>query len=599
MNSLAGKILRINSDGTIPSDNPFPGSPIYTLGHRNVFGIGFDPVTKVPYVTENGPTFCDEVNILIQGENYGWPYVLSGGCPYDPDFGFTFRSIEAYLLGRERYTEAFLSFSSTVAPTELIFYTGSRSPHELNNMFFLSFVNRELYRVEKPYPGQFSVSAYDIQFEGPRTEAGGIVNGFLDIEQGPDGFLYISSFDRIMRLDFSYSNITTTISLSARPDGAKESTKLTAKISDYFGNPVADIPIEFYDSGRLIGSSKSDPEGLAQIEYASGAEEQHAIIASFAGSDKYRSSSSAPATKEWSIAADMLTPRHEVKAATIGNRIYVVGGYATSSSVSTNILEIYDAETNTWSRGKELPMALDHVGVASYQGKLYVVGGFSKHVPDTPSNTIFIYDPITDEWTRWADMPTPRGALTVDFVNGILYAVGGLNHIPLRINEAYDPATNTWTVKAPMPTARDHLTSGVVDGKLYVIGGRTGSTLTNLDVNEEYDPINDKWTTRAPMPSDRGAIDAASLSDSIYVFCGETPTITFANNEQYIPSLDMWIVREDMPTARAGCAVAEVGGSIYVIGGNPDPAFSVFSPSAENEQFTPTSWKTLIENLNP
>jgi N-acetylneuraminic acid mutarotase len=305
--------------------------------------------------------------------------------------------------------------------------------------------------------------------------------------------------------------------------------------------------------------------------------------------------STAPATNEWSIAANLPTPRHELRAAAIGDKIYAVGGFTTSPSSNTNSLEIYDVETNTWSRGKELPMKLDHVGIDSYQGKLYVVGGFAEHfpVPQTPTNTLFIYDPVTDEWTRGADMPTRRGALTAKFVNGILYAVGGLDHIALPVNEAYDPRTNTWTIKAPMPTPREHLASGVVDGKLYVMGGIQGSELTILDVNEEYDPISDKWITKAPMPSRRGSIDAASLSDSIYIFCGEGFTRTFSSNEQYVPSLDMWIIREDMPTARAGCAVAEVEGSIYVLGGNLVPPYTAFSPSGDNEVFTPVDW-TLI-----
>ena len=70
--SLIGKVLRVNRDGTIPSDNPFPNSPIYTLGHRNIFGLAFDK-NGTGVVTENGESHYDEINVLKKGGNYGFP----------------------------------------------------------------------------------------------------------------------------------------------------------------------------------------------------------------------------------------------------------------------------------------------------------------------------------------------------------------------------------------------------------------------------------------------------------------------------------------------------------------------------------------------
>jgi len=301
--------------------------------------------------------------------------------------------------------------------------------------------------------------------------------------------------------------------------------------------------------------------------------------------------STAPAiggTNEWVTVADMPTPRTEITASQIGNRIYVVGGFNAAGG-TTDVIEVYDTTNNTWTVGKELPIALHHSAAASHEGKLYVVGGYSEGW--IPSNKLFIYDLSTDEWMRGRDMPTSRGALTAQFVNGILYAVGGWNGIPLTVNEVYDPATNNWTTKVPMPTAREHLASGVIDDKLFVIGGRQGGLLTNLNVNEEYDPENNEWIRKASLPTDRGGIVAASLSDSIYVFGGETPLTTFYTNEQYIQSLDIWIVRERMPTARHGLAAAVVGGNIYVIGGGINPGLSV---STKNELFAPMDWKKTI-----
>lgn len=71
--SLAGKILRINFDGTIPDNNPFAKSPVYTYGHRNIQGLAWHPETAQLYASEHGPAGNDEINIIEPGSNYGWP----------------------------------------------------------------------------------------------------------------------------------------------------------------------------------------------------------------------------------------------------------------------------------------------------------------------------------------------------------------------------------------------------------------------------------------------------------------------------------------------------------------------------------------------
>jgi glucose/arabinose dehydrogenase len=88
--SLGGKILRLERDGGVPADNPFAPSPVFSLGHRNVQGLAFQPDTGVLYATEHGPSgffpaCCqDEVNRIEAGANYGWPIVT--GKPGDPRF---------------------------------------------------------------------------------------------------------------------------------------------------------------------------------------------------------------------------------------------------------------------------------------------------------------------------------------------------------------------------------------------------------------------------------------------------------------------------------------------------------------------------------
>ncbi|SMP53662.1 PQQ-dependent sugar dehydrogenase [Anoxynatronum buryatiense] len=81
LESLAGKILRLTPEGTVPQDNPFPGSYVYSLGHRNPQGLAWHPETGELYASEHGPSRMDEINLILPGRNYGWPLVTCGDAP--------------------------------------------------------------------------------------------------------------------------------------------------------------------------------------------------------------------------------------------------------------------------------------------------------------------------------------------------------------------------------------------------------------------------------------------------------------------------------------------------------------------------------------
>ncbi len=93
LSDLRGKILRINDDGTIPNDNPFKNSAVYSYGHRNVVGLAWDFKNETLFASEAGATGNDEINLIKPGQNYGWPNEECGNLEKNqfvkPEFCFT------------------------------------------------------------------------------------------------------------------------------------------------------------------------------------------------------------------------------------------------------------------------------------------------------------------------------------------------------------------------------------------------------------------------------------------------------------------------------------------------------------------------------
>lgn len=170
MNSLCGKILRLTRDGDIPGDNPFPGSYIYSLGHRNPQGLAFQPVTNLLWGTEHGPSdeqgCCrDEINIVRAGRNYGWPSITGS----------------QQLAGMETPI-AHSGDTTTWAPTGGIFI---RNGDWAGSFVFTALRGQALYRavIDPANPEQVqSVERYLYQKFGR----------LRNVLEGPDGRLYLA-----------------------------------------------------------------------------------------------------------------------------------------------------------------------------------------------------------------------------------------------------------------------------------------------------------------------------------------------------------------------------------------------------------------------
>ena len=175
---VIGKILRINKDGTIPQDNPYPDSPVYTIGHRNMYGIAFDD-GGTGLVTENGDVRYDEINLITKGGNYGFPTSQPANLPPERANGSSIKPLRSYW--------------DTIAPTQMIYYDGDSVP-ELKGMFLFGSFTGDIYALKLSEDKKSIVEELKIELSHfPFVPTVGIA-------QSPDGKIYYGGY-QIYTLD--------------------------------------------------------------------------------------------------------------------------------------------------------------------------------------------------------------------------------------------------------------------------------------------------------------------------------------------------------------------------------------------------------------
>ena len=174
-----GKIIRINEDGSVPSDNPFSNVPgalpeIWCYGTRNAQGLTVHPDTRELWEHEHGPKGGDELNIVSGGKNYGWP-IISFGNEYDDT------PIGEGITEAEGMEQPLYYYVPSIAPSGMLFYTGDKFPKWKGNLFMgsmvLTHLNRSVIKDNR-------VVHEERILKDQKWRVRNVI-------QGPDGFLYI------------------------------------------------------------------------------------------------------------------------------------------------------------------------------------------------------------------------------------------------------------------------------------------------------------------------------------------------------------------------------------------------------------------------
>jgi len=183
LTTLAGKILRVNQDGSAPTDNPFfsnangDAKKVFSLGHRNSYGFTFHGHTGHLWESENGPEDNDEINRVVAGGNYGWPIVRG-------------------IAGNSNFRDPILAYTPTIAPTGIIAVPENSTVYPVayrNNLLFVDFNGGKIRRVVLSGADLTQLGTSSLAYNGGQ-------GGLLSLMLGPDGFVYVSNTNAIFKV---------------------------------------------------------------------------------------------------------------------------------------------------------------------------------------------------------------------------------------------------------------------------------------------------------------------------------------------------------------------------------------------------------------
>ena len=271
--------------------------------------------------------------------------------------------------------------------------------------------------------------------------------------------------------------------------------------------------------------------------------------------------------ERWTYATAIPQPRAEMAVATTQNFIYLISG-VTSEGVSS-LVQKFDRSTNIWMDLTEKPTAVSDANATIVGGKIFVPGGI---LADGTVTDIFeVYTPDTDTWETRSPIPFPLSNYGIASFEGKIFIFGGWDGSKeLDTVLKYEPYSDKWESVTNLPSARANPSVVLIDDLIYVIGGESNGTI--LKVIEVYAPNQDiaggkPWSSQVDLPEDFDLVGAQNVMGSLFIFGRSSDDrYTLLN---FTPQNKVWSEYTESSPIEVPVSprVAILGGDVYFIGG--------------------------------
>ena len=280
----------------------------------------------------------------------------------------------------------------------------------------------------------------------------------------------------------------------------------------------------------------------------------------------------------WSAAPPLKVARaaHAVVATT--SAIYALGGTGASGAP---VLDVERFDGKYWSIVSKLPgEGLNAPAAAAVGERVYLIGGFGT-TSNVPVADVRVIDTTKLEWSEAPPLPRPRGGHAAAVLDGRIHVIGGGNsQSTIADHSVFDPATGTWKELATLPRSMGSPAAVVHEGVLYSVGGRSGSS--DFGDVYRYDAKRDRWDA-CPSIEPRGTAGAVSFDGAICLFGGESQVraATLAEALRWVPRTKEWNPLPPMPTPRNFARAVVLDGAVWVVGGSREPGSSHSSAGSD------------------
>ncbi len=279
----------------------------------------------------------------------------------------------------------------------------------------------------------------------------------------------------------------------------------------------------------------------------------------------------------WQTTLALPEARSALAAVTFESSLYLFGGVTSSGTTPSNLR--FNMASNAWEELAAKPTPVSEAQAAVLGEMIYIPGGRLEN--SQPGSILEAYSPRQNRWEQLAPLPVALSGYALASFEGDLYLFGGWDGLYYTDTVyTYDPDTNQWQTRGRMQSARGFSAALTLEGRIYLVGGFDGqNALSSVQV---YYPSRERagspaWEERAPLPEGRYAMGAASLANMIYILGGESEIKTEGGllPIQYYPLTNQWIRFERAPQVTGSMlALLALDTRLHVIGGQTSAGLS-------------------------